>query len=678
MKKKKWLIGVIIAIVIALIGVLYFILNNKDEDTTLTLLEKKWIENNKNNIIDFGVLNNIAILNNEGDGLFFDFLDSLEQTTGLDFNKKSYEYGTEVSNEYSFKVTENIGKNDILVYTDNYVILSKNNIKYNRLKDINNLTLGVSNENIEEVNTYLDNGNILFKSFKTTDELITEINKENSSINAIVLPKLIFLSKDFDSKLYINYNITEMKDNYVISLGKNDRLNNIIEKYYKKWKKEEYDASYSKHFTSTYFSKHEVDEQSKAKFRSKRYIYGFVSNFPFDKAIERNLLGTNSSIISNFSKLSNVEISYKEYGNYSKLLNAFNTNKIDFYFDMYTDSNDYKIDVYKTVSAYDEQIVITSNINNNVTINSTSSLKGEKIAVLNNTKVLEFFKKIGADIVACDSINELLTANKDNTLIALDLLTYNYYSNDTLKNNKIDYQFSLDSEYDYVIRDIKENEIFMSFLDFYLSFTNEKELINTGYYNTITKNTNLVLLKNVLIALAILTGLGLVYIIIKKIKPNKKNIMKKEDKIRYIDMLTSLKNRNYLNDSIEIWDESEVYPQTIIVVDLNNIAYVNDNYGHQEGDNVIKEASNILIKGQMENSDIIRTNGNEFLIYLVGYDEKQIVSYIRKLNKDFKELSYGFGAAIGYSMITDAIKTIDDAINEATLDMRNNKEELNN
>ena len=154
--------------------------------------------------------------------------------------------------------------------------------------------------------------------------------------------------------------------------------------------------------------------------------------------------------------------------------------------------------------------------------------------------------------------------------------------------------------------------------------------------------------------------------------------MKKEDKLRYVDMLTSLKNRNYLNDNIEIWDESEIYPQTIIIVDLNNIAYINDNYGHQEGDNIIKEAANILITDQMENSDIIRTNGNEFLIYLVEYDEKQIVSYIRKLNKDFKELSYGFGAAIGYSMITDAIKTIDDAINEATLDMRNNKEELNN
>ena len=74
----------------------------------------------------------------------------------------------------------------------------------------------------------------------------------------------------------------------------------------------------------------------------------------------------------------------------------------------------------------------------------------------------------------------------------------------------------------------------------------------------------------------------------------------------------------------------------------------------------------------------MRTNGNEFLIYLVEYDEKQVVTYIRKLNKEFKELTHGFGAALGYSMIVDALKTVDDAINEATLDMRSNKEENNN
>ena len=157
-------------------------------------------------------------------------------------------------------------------------------------------------------------------------------------------------------------------------------------------------------------------------------------------------------------------------------------------------------------------------------------------------------------------------------------------------------------------------------------------------------------------------------------KKRKKSTLTKTEKIRYIDSLTSLKNRAYLNDNIEKWDDSEVYPQIIVVVDLNNIAYINDNFGHEEGDKVITEAANILIQTQMPRTEIIRTDGNEFLIYMVEYEEKQAVAYIKKLNKEFKDLSHGFGAAMGYSIINDGIKTIDDAVNEATLDMRTNKE----
>ena len=84
--------------------------------------------------------------------------------------------------------------------------------------------------------------------------------------------------------------------------------------------------------------------------------------------------------------------------------------------------------------------------------------------------------------------------------------------------------------------------------------------------------------------------------------------------------------------------------------------------------------ANILIKTQLDNSDVMRTNGNEFLIYLVGYQQKHIVNYIHKLTKELKKLPYEYGAAIGYSMITDDIKTIEDAINEAIEDMKKQKQ----
>ena len=97
--------------------------------------------------------------------------------------------------------------------------------------------------------------------------------------------------------------------------------------------------------------------------------------------------------------------------------------------------------------------------------------------------------------------------------------------------------------------------------------------------------------------------------------------------------MTSLKNRNYLSANMDKWDDNKVYPQAIIVIDLNDLKDINNELGYQEGDIVIKAAANILINNQLKNTDIIRTDGNEFMIYMVGYNEEQVVLYMRKLYK---------------------------------------------
>ena len=159
----------------------------------------------------------------------------------------------------------------------------------------------------------------------------------------------------------------------------------------------------------------------------------------------------------------------------------------------------------------------------------------------------------------------------------------------------------------------------------------------------------------------------------RKVKITKK--IKKEDKMMYLDVMTNLKNRNYLNDNLSYWESNKIYPQAVVIIDLNNISVINDSKGHEEGDKQIKSAANILIKTQRENSEIIRTDGNEFLIYLVGYEENQIVTYVNKLMKEFKHLPYEYGASMGYFMIKSESTTIDDAINEALIKMRENKGE---
>ena len=681
MNKKKI---IIISIVVILIGLLsfgiYSYFNKEDKNTTLTIVEKQWIESNKNNVIDLSIVNNIPIFNYNGKGVFFDFIDSLEKDTGLNFNKLSYEVGSDEISDYSFQIKNKIDKNDILVYEDNYVLITKEKVKYDKVTSIKAINIGVLSNEKERVNYYLkDNENFLYKPYKDITTLLEALDDTKNPVDGIVIPKTIYLKQIIENENFnISYNMTDMKKYYVLSLGNDEKLNNIIKKYYKKWYNEEYQESFNNNLTNDYFTFKQIYEQDKVNFRSKRYSYAFINYAPYDAMIGNRLLGTNYELIKGFAKLAGIEVSYDEYKNYDELVKAFNNNKIDFYLNN-SSLNKYDLDVYNTVSAFNEDIAVISSIDKNITINSVSSLKGKTVITIKNSKIEKLLLDNDIDVSGYDNLDMLLSKKDKNDIIVIDAKSYNMYMYNKLKNYKVDYIFDLHNDYVYTCRDIENNKIFNEYFDFYLSFINSNEYNNNVKYDIfierITDKKPLVITIIVMILAIIIT----LVVIIIKIKPKKKKeTITKEDKLRYIDMLTSLKNRNYLNDSMEKWDSSDIYPQALVVIDLNNIAYINDNYGHEEGDNIIKEAASILIKTQVENTEIIRTNGNEFLIYMVGYQEKQVVTYIRKLNKELKDLNHGFGAAIGYSMIVDELKTIDDAINEATLDMKTNKEEIQN
>lgn len=676
MKGNKKLITILLIIVLIIsVGVFYFVFRKEDTKTTLTIAEKQWIESNKNNIIDFSILNNTAILNYNGGGLFFDFLEDLESNTGLSFNKIPYNSDEEISTEYSLKNVPTVEKNQVLVYSDNYAIFSPKEIKYNNVEDIADLTIGVLEENIENVTTYLDGSeDIALKTYTSLEEMKKALNKEQ--IDSIIIPKLLYLGEVAeDIKLNVIYNITEMQDNYVIELGDKKTLNNILSKYFKKWEKESYSTSYNKYFSDMYFDLYGIDEKEQVTFRSKRYNYGYVENTPYDMSFDGEYAGYNSLFISEFAKTADIEVDYKKFNSYGSLVKNFNENKIDVFFNSYED-NEYSVDSIQTVSVFDERVAIISNKKTDVVINSINSLKEQEVAVLKGSKIAIALDKKNIKTVQYDNLNKLLNTKKN--IMAIDYDSYSYYASTLLSNYRVEYIYNLQNDYNYVVRGVNSNDTFVNFFNFYLGFANDKKVINDAYYMYVENGSSMQLFKTLVkIGIILLISIIVLIILVKIIKGITKNRkeLSKEDKLKYVDMLTSLKNRNYLNDNIEIWDDNEIYPQAIVIVDLNNVTYINDNYGHQEGDNVIKEAANILIKNQVPNSDIIRTNGNEFLIYLVKYDEKQVISYTRKLSKEFKDLSHGFGAAIGYSIINDAIKTIDDAINEATIAMRSNKDE---
>lgn len=674
MKKRAILLGVICLLLFTgIVGGTAYILRGQDENK-LTIQEKEWIQQNKNLLQDFSIVDNVPIFSDSGTGVVFDFLASLEENTELDFNELSYSYGNNPTSEYAFQIVNKKGKNDILLYRDNFVLVTKDKMSYNTTADITNIRIGVLDDHLEDVEKYLTGStNVTYIPVENENDLLTF-----SNLDAIVLPKTIYMEQlAGDDKLNIAYSITEMTEDYVIHLGENKILNSILTKYYQKWESESFDTSFKENFSEDYFEFSGVTEKDKANFHGKRYAYGFVDNLPFDTIVNQEFVGINTSFLKSFAGLAGIEISFEEYQNIDELVNAINNKKIDFFFDNGKTAK-YDVDTYTTTSHINEQIVVLSSNENDVTVNTLASLSGKTVRVVKSSLISEILTKNGTKVEESDTIADLIKEKDKDDILVMDLENYTYYQS-KLKGFKIDYQFTLGEPYKFIANDSKENRVFNRFFDFYLSYANQIEVINDAHAELDKVLSTPSLAKIIILTISALIVLFFsifgIYQLTRKEK-KQKTIVVKGDKIKYIDMLTSLKNRNYLNDHMEAWDESDVYPQTIVIVDLNNINYINDNYGHQAGDEVIKQAASILIKTQMNNSEIIRTNGNEFLIYLVGYTEKQIITYIRKLHKEFKELEHGFGVASGYSMIMNAIKTIDDAINEATSDMKSNKEEL--
>ena len=486
MKNKRILTIIIVSLVVLLVGAsVYFIFFKQDKDTTLTMIEKQWIENNKNKVIDLAIINEVPIISYNGQGIFFEFLNALETNTKLSFNKAAYNAGTHFSSDYALQVVKKLENNHIEVYEDNYVLVTKNGKLYSSVDEINNMTIGVLASEISDVNTYLNtNSTLLLKSYDNYDDMFLDLgitDVPGKGIDGVVVPKTAYLDTILDNNnLTISYNISEMKEYYVLKLGSIDKLNDIIKKYFKKWYKDNYETAYKEQFSQGYFEFSNIDDKQKVEFKSKRYIYGFVDNRPYDTIYDGNYLGINHALISSFADFANIEIDYKRYSNIDSLVRDFNSNNIDMFFNQ-TSYNDFQMDVIDTLSAYDEKVVVLTNPSSGYRIHSLSSLKGEHVYTVKSSYLSSYLLSNNITVKEFNDMKSMLSNLKEDSILVVDLDTYNYYSAKNLKDYKINYIYQLPTDYVFTIRNISDNQLFSKFLNFYLSFFSNNQVYEKGY-----------------------------------------------------------------------------------------------------------------------------------------------------------------------------------------------------
>ena len=677
MKKKLIIIIPILIAIIAFVFV-YRYYNKEDKTTTLTVAERKWVEENKDQTYDFEIVNDYPLYGTNGEGVIFDFINDFEEKIGIEFNKIPY-LKTSIPTTDGFRISilsnnEKLSKNDLFLFNDNYVAVGKTYQRINHIKDMKNMIFGVLKEDVDEVSFYLKSGtNLSYKSYDNISDLYKALDNDN--VNMIVVPNIMYLDYTIEKDKYsINYYFTEMKKQIVLTLSDNNKeLNTIVTKYYNKWRQTNYIKEYNDAYLNYYLEKNELDAKTKAKLISKNYVYGYVEHLPYESKVNGKVAGIAGEYIDRVSRLANINFKYKKYSNKKALQKAIDKGDVDVYFDYYN----YNGEGYSaTLSTFIEDYVVLGYQEDNHIVNSFESLKGKEIAMLKGDSLYNYFSNNSrASIKEYSNIDELVNKSK-NKLIVVDREIYTYYQNSKFKNLKLLYQDTMMNDYKFMVKN--NNSAFYDLFNYIINTNSYYNYRNSGIENlsaSILKDSTLeqIYMVVLIVIFAPILVLTIIYLILKKQKKVKK--VKIEDRHKYTDMLTSLKNRNYLNAKMKEWEACEVFPQAIVMVDLNNVKYVNDNYGHEEGDDLIIKAAGVLVNTQLENSEIIRTDGNEFLIYLVGYSERQISTYTKKLSREMKNLPHAFGAAVGYSMITDEIKTLDDSINEATLEMITNKEE---
>ncbi|MBR2678502.1 MAG: GGDEF domain-containing protein [Bacilli bacterium] len=677
MKKKLMIILPIIIAAVAFFFV-YRYYNREDKTTTLTVNEKRWVEKNKDQAYDFEVVNDYPLYGANGEGVIFDFLKDFEDKIGVTFNKIPYLKTSEPSSEgFRIRILSNdtkLTKDDLFLFNDNYVAVGKEYQRINHIVDMKNIKFGVFEKDSEEIGFYLKSGtNLSYKTYASIEDLYKGLDA--GEVNMIIVPNIMYLDYTIQKdKYHINYYFIELKKQIVLTLSKdNKELNDIVTKYYNKWRQLNYIDEYNKAYLDCYLEKNKLDAKTKAKLISKNYVYGYVENPPYELKVNGRVAGIAGEYIDRVSRLADINFKYKKFSSKKELKKAAEKGKIDVYFDYYNYSNDKYL---PTVSTFIEDYVVLGKQEDNHIVSSFESLKGQKIAMLNGDSLYNYFSNNSrSDIKEFSNLNDLVK-NAGNRMIVVDREIYAYYQNNKFKKLKLLYQDTMMNDYKFMVKD--NNTAFYDLFNYIINTNSYYNYRNSGIENlkaSILEESTLQQIYTVVLILifAPIITLSLIFLFFKKKKQKKK--VKITDRQKYTDMLTSLKNRNYLNVKMREWEDCEVFPQSIVMVDLNNVKYVNDNYGHEEGDQLIIKAASILVNTQLENSEIIRTDGNEFLIYLIGYSERQISTYTKKLTKEMKSLPHEFGAAVGYSMITDEIKTLDDAINEATLEMITNKED---
>ncbi len=107
-----------------------------------------------------------------------------------------------------------------------------------------------------------------------------------------------------------------------------------------------------------------------------------------------------------------------------------------------------------------------------------------------------------------------------------------------------------------------------------------------------------------------------------------------EERIKYLsfhDKLTDLYSRDYFEEELRRFDTPRELPLSLVMGDVNGLKLVNDVFGHQEGDTLLRKIADAL-KGSCRKEDMVaRWGGDEFVVLLPKTTEVLALEFAKRV-----------------------------------------------
>ena len=146
--------------------------------------------------------------------------------------------------------------------------------------------------------------------------------------------------------------------------------------------------------------------------------------------------------------------------------------------------------------------------------------------------------------------------------------------------------------------------------------------------------------------------------------------------LSFHDHLTGLYNRRFFEEEIKRLNTKRQLPLSVIMGDLNGLKLINDTFGHNEGDKVIKETAKLLQIACRSDDILARWGGDEFVILLPKTSIAASEEIAKRIKDGCSKLiiqKIPISLAIGIVTKTEIEQDMHEVIKEAERNMYRNK-----